>query len=61
VHLIELAGSAPPKKAKRMLKHAKSTLKQAAKVAAKAAKGKKLSAGCAAAIRDAADGVREGL
>jgi hypothetical protein len=63
VHLIEQANSAPAKKAKRLVKRAKSTLKVAEKAARKAAKGKKpkLSSGCAAAIGAAVDGVRGGL
>jgi hypothetical protein len=63
VHVIELASSAPPKKAKRLLKQAKSTLKLGARAARKAAKGKKpkLSSGCAAVIGKAADDVRRGL
>jgi len=61
--LIEQAGSSPPKKAKRLLKQAKSVLNLAAKAASKAAKGKKakLTAGCAASIQRAAAGVRSGL
>jgi len=57
--LIDQAASSPEKKARKLLKKAKRALKQAGAKATRAAKGKKptLSADCAAAITDAADGV----
>jgi hypothetical protein len=50
-------------KARKLLKRAKKTLKQAEAKATRAAKGKKpkLSAGCLAALKGAADHVTTGL
>ncbi len=60
--LIEQAESTP-RKAKRLLRRAKKILLQSAKAAGRAGKGKtpKLTAGCAATIQQAADGIRTGL
>jgi hypothetical protein len=60
--LIEMAADTP-KKARRLVKRAKAALKQAARAAARATKGKraKLSPGCASAIRQTTDRVRGGL
>ncbi len=55
--LIEQAGSVPAKKARKLLKRAKATLRQAKTNATRAAKGRhaKISAECAAALSAAAD------
>jgi hypothetical protein len=62
VRLIEQANTAP-RKAKRVLKQARRLLTKAAKTATKLSTRKRpvLSPGCAASIRQAADGVRGGL
>jgi hypothetical protein len=59
---VEMAADTP-KKARRLVKRAKAALKQAARAAARASKGKraKLSPGCASAIRQTTDRVRGGL
>ena len=61
--LIEQARNSGAKKAKRLLKHAKTTLNVAVKAADKASRGRppKLTAACAASLRRAADGVQGGL
>jgi streptogramin lyase len=57
------AGGAPPKRAKRLIKHAEHALTQAENAAKKATKGKKpkLTVGCAEAIHQAAEAVRSSL
>jgi hypothetical protein len=59
---VEMAADTP-KKARRLVKRAKAALKQAARAAARATKGKraKLSPGCARAIQQTTDRVRGGL
>jgi hypothetical protein len=61
--LIAQAASSPPKKASRLLTHARHVLQLAGNAAEKAATGKKpaLTKGCAMAIRRAAGGARGGL
>jgi len=62
-NLIDQAAMSPSKKAAKLLKKAKKALREAEGKANRAAKGKnpKLSSDCAAAIKDAADGVLAGL
>jgi len=62
-NLIDQAATSPAKKAAKLLKKAKKSLKRAEAKANKATKGKtpKLSSGCAAALKSAADGVVGGL
>ena len=60
-NFIDQAAASPPKKARKLLKRAKKALKQAEANATRAAKGKKLSSDCAAALKGAADGVLAGL
>ena len=57
--LIDQAATSPAKRARKLLNKARAALKQAGTKATRAAKGKKpqLSAGCAAALKAAADGV----
>src|SRR5437667_302330 len=61
--LIDQAATTPGKKAHRLRQKAKNILKQAGTKATRAAKGKKakLSASCAAALKDAAGRVAAGL
>src|SRR5262249_32583507 len=61
--LVGDAASNPPKRAGRLRQRVKTLLTRAAKAAGTAATGKspKLTAGCAAAIKHAADVVRDGL
>ena len=60
-NFIDQAAASPAKKARKLLKRAKKALKQAEANATRAAKGKKLSSDCAAALKGAADGVLAGL
>ena len=60
-NLIDQAATSPAKQARKLLKKAKKALKQAEGKATRAAKSKKLSSDCAAALKDAADGVVAGL
>jgi len=62
-NLIDQAATSPAEKARKLLKRAKKTLKQAEAKAIRATKGKtaKLSSDCAAALKGAADGVVAGL
>ena len=62
-NLIDQAATTPGKKAHRLRQKAKNILKQAGTKATRAAKGKKakLSASCAAALKDAAGRVAAGL
>jgi hypothetical protein len=62
-NLIDQAANSPTKRARKLLKKAKRTLKQAGAKAIRATKGKtpKLSSGCGAALKDAANGVLAGL
>ena len=60
-NFIDQAAASPAKKARKLLKRAKKALKQAEANATRAAKGKKLSSDCAAALKSAADGVLAGL
>ena len=61
--LIDQAAATPGKRAHRLRQKAKNILKQAGTKATRAAKGKKakLSASCAAALKDAAGRVAAGL
>jgi hypothetical protein len=61
--LVAEAGSASPKRAKRLIKHAEHALTQAENAAKKATKGKKpkLIVGCAGAMHQAAEEVRASL
>src|SRR5437870_652478 len=63
VSFIDQAATSPAKKAAKLLKKAKKALKEAAGKAIRATKGKnpKLSSDCAAALKDAVDGVLAGL
>jgi len=62
-NLIDQAATSPAEKARKLLKRARKTLKQAEAKAIRATKGKtpKLSSDCAAALKGAADGVVAGL
>ena len=60
-NLIDQAASNSGRRAQRLLKKAKMALKKAEAKATRAAKGKKLSSDCAAALKGAADGVLAGL
>jgi len=62
-NLIDRAATSPADKVRKLLKRAKTTLKQAKAKATRAATGKKpkLSAGCAAVLKGAADHVATGL
>ena len=62
-NLIDQAATTPGKKARKDRQRARNLLRQASAKATRAAKGKKakLSAACAAALKDAADRVAAGL
>ncbi len=62
-NLLDRAATSPAKKARKLLNKAKGALGQAGARATRAAKGKKprLTAGCAAALRDAASRAAAGL
>ncbi len=61
--LIDQAATTPGKKARKVRQKARNLLRQASAKATRAAKGKKpkLTAGCAAALKDAAGRVVAGL
>ena len=62
-NLIDQAATSPAKKARKLLNKAKAALRTAGTKATRAARGKKpkLTSDCAAALKDAADGVLVGL